>query len=153
MSRKKCHRKQWGAPATAAARAIITATATGTTDLDKLRANELMAIAAFTQGRAKLEDLNVACGLVNLTEYMARQNIGPEALEACARAEVGLREAMELVRKTGRVAMGADGVAALRDVHQYHDLQRQSVPRHEYAQLIRGTIAAVAKLEPVEVVL
>lgn len=152
MSRKKRSRKTWDAPVTAAARAIAATSVTPTDALDKLRTSELLSVAAFADGRARWADVDIACGMINLTEFIARQGIGPEALEACARAEVALRDAVARFRKTGTLELCATGVAALRDVHEFHDLQRQSVPRDEFLRLIRGTMVAVARLQPVDAV-
>ena len=153
MSRKRCIRKRWGAPVTAVAIAMAAAAVTPAAALDKLRINELLAIAAFAEGRAKPDDLHVACGMVNLTEFIARQGVGPEALEACTRAEAALRNAAARLRETGALELCAAGVAALRDVHEFHDLQRQSVPRAEFLRLIQGTMAALAQANPAEVAL
>ncbi len=153
MSRKRCIRKRWGDPVTAVAIAMAAAAVTPAAALDKLRINELLAIAAFAEGRAKPDDLHVACGMVNLTEFIARQGVSPEALEACARAEAALRNAAARLRETGALELCAAGVAALRDVHEFHDLQRQSVPRAEFLRLIQGAMAALAQVKPAEVAL
>ena len=80
MTRKKCRRKVW-ALIDPIAHAIAGAAITDTASLDKLRMLELSAIEAFAKGRATPDDWRALADMLNVCETMARDGIGPEALE------------------------------------------------------------------------
>jgi len=148
MSRKKCRRKVWNTTINPVTHALMGAAITPAAELNKLRVKELNAVDAFAEGRATLADFDTACALLNLCEYMASNKVGPEALEACGRAEDALRQAAANMEATGRMELDADGVLALRDVYLFHDLQRQSVSRSEYERAIFKTFERVKNKAP-----
>lgn len=148
MSRKKCRRKVWSTAINPLTHAIMGAAITPPAELNKLRVKELNAVDAFAGSQATLHDFETACALVNLCEYMANNKVGPEALEACARAEAALRQAAANMEATGRMELDVDGVRAMRDVYEYHDLQRQSVSRSEYERAIFKTFERVKNKAP-----
>ena len=101
--------------------------------LDKLRMLELAAIEALAKGQAAANEWRDLAGMVNLCESMAEAGIGPEAFEATQRAQEALIEAFKRKDKVGgRLVVSGAGLQAVRDVFEYHDLQRQSVARSVY---------------------
>lgn len=122
-------------------------------ELDQLRLRELAAIEAFRNGTAGMRDWQDVCAMMNLCEEMARDGIGPEALEACERAQASLIEATRRFERTGKMGTTGPGLQAFRDVYEFHDLQRQSVPRSVYERCITRAMAKVKSKAPGVVVL
>jgi hypothetical protein len=67
------------------------------------------------------------------------EGIGPEALPACHDAQAALVEAARRYETTQRMGLTGPGIQALREVYEYHDLQRSSVSRALYEQMIVKT--------------
>jgi len=104
MTRKHCKRKVWSTSINPIQHAIEGAAITSEALLNQLRARELAAVEAFRTGSATLQEWADIAGMLNICETMARGGIGPEALEACERAEreliaAGLR--FEATRRMG----------------------------------------------------
>lgn len=116
--------------------------------LNRVRLKELAAIEAFRSGQATKHDWHAITAMVNLTESMALDGIGPEALGACTEAQRHLRDAVERFRTTGRMGTTGPGLQSFRDVYEYHDLQRQSVSRSTYEQAIRKLSNLVTSRHP-----
>lgn len=134
----------WNPIAHAMAGAAITPTAA----LDKLRTVELSALEQFKAGAPSVQDWRALCDMVNLCETMAKDGIGPEALEACARAEGALLAGHHRHNEHGRIGRAAGEYEALRDVWEYHDLQRQSVARSVYELAIQKTMNRIRSAAP-----
>jgi hypothetical protein len=133
--RKRVRRKVW--PLVNPVEWAITGAALLTKqELDGLRIRELAAIEAFRNGTAGLQDWHDLAALLNLCETMAREGIGLEALPTCMEAQTTLIEAAKRFERTGRMGTTGAGLQALRDLFQYHDLQRQSVQRSDYERVI-----------------
>jgi hypothetical protein len=115
--------------------------------LDLLRQRELMEIAAFASGQATAQDWRELAGMLAVCRVMAESGIGPEALEACDRMEVEMESSRVRFNSTGRMGATGPGLTAMRDVYQYHDLQRQSVTRGDYERHIRAA-SVKAKVKP-----
>lgn len=133
--RKQCRRKVY-ALVNPVKHAIEGAAITPQDELARVRLRELAAVEAFARGMASRQDWYDLCALLNLTEVMAKAGIGPEALDACARLQAELVASAERFRRTGRMGVTGPGLRAMRDVYEYHDLQRQSVSRSEYEKAI-----------------
>lgn len=149
MCRKQCKRKHWSTAINHIQHAIEGASLTPDSILDKLRARELAAVEAFRTGDATLQEWADLTSMLNLCETMAKGGIGPEALEACERAERELIAAGLRFEKTRRMATSGPGLQAFRDLYQYADLQRQSVSRSSYEGFIakaRNMIRSGSKL-------
>lgn len=138
MSRKKCVRKVWGL-VNPIAHVMDGIQVTPTHLLDKLRLVELSAIESFASGRATKEDWKALADLVNVAETMADGGVGPEVLEFCQRAQQGLSEAHDRFKVTGRMGLSGPAIQAMRDLAEYHDLQRSSISRGEYERWIVKT--------------
>lgn len=146
--RKHCKRKVWNTAINPIQHAIDGAAITPDSLLNQLRARELAAIEAFRTGSATVQEWSDITGMLNICETMARNGIGPEALDACAKAEQELIAAGKRYESTRRMATSGPGLQAFRDVYQYHDLQRQSVSRGEYDRWIRKTALRVRSKAP-----
>lgn len=116
--------------------------------LNALRQGELLAIEAFRQGAAQVQDWQRIADLCNLTESMAKAGIGPEALEAVKRCEQALVDAYERFNRVGKIGTTGQGLTAMRDVYEYHDLQRQSVARSVYEKHIEAVANKIRSKSP-----
>jgi hypothetical protein len=138
MMRKKTTRKKWQLinPIT---HAILGASITQTELLDKLRLRELAALEAMAKGLGTKVEWQELADMLNICEVMAMEGIGPEALPYCKEAQDALVEAARRYEATKRMGLSGPGIQALREVYEYHDLQRSSVARGLYEQMIVKT--------------
>ncbi len=109
---------------------------------------ELSAIQALTRGNAGVQDWKDLADMLNLCETMARGGVGPEALESCETAQRALVETAKRYEATKKLGITAEGLRALRDVFEYHDLQRQSVSRGQYEKWVAKTHARIRSGAP-----
>jgi hypothetical protein len=79
----------------------------------------------------------------NLTQTLAGMGVGYEAMPDAHKAEAGLIEAAERFQRTGKMGLSGPAIQALRDVIEWHSLQRSSIPRSQYEQAIRLTGARI----------
>ena len=128
--------------------AIEGATITPEDILDKLRQRELTSIEAFRMGKADLADWQMINDMANLCEVMAKSGIGPEALEAAERTHEYLLEAYHRYNKTKKMGTSGLGLVAFRDCYEYHDLQRQSISRSVYEQMLTKTMNQIRSKSP-----
>jgi hypothetical protein len=119
--------------------AILGAAITESKVLDKLRLRELAAIEAMSKGMGTTVEWQELADMMNICEVMAIHGIGPEALPHCQQAQEALTEAARRFEKTKRMGLSGLGLKAIREVYEYHDLQRSSVPRSVYEQMIVKT--------------
>jgi hypothetical protein len=136
--KKKCKRKVY-ALLNPISMAIMGAAVSGKKPLDQLRLAELSAIDNLAFGRGITEDWRWVCDFLNIAQTMGNMGIGPEVLPICEVAQNGLLQAAKRYQETNK--MGIDGVTlnAIRELHEYHDLQRTSVARSVYETAIRKT--------------
>ena len=128
--------------------AIEGATITPEDILDKLRQRELTSIEAFRMGKADLADWQMINDMANLCEVMSKSGIGPEALEAAERTHEYLLEAYHRYNKTKKMGTSGLGLVAFRDCYEYHDLQRQSISRSVYEQMLTKTMNQIRSKSP-----
>jgi hypothetical protein len=128
--------------------ALAGAAITDTASLDKLRMVELSAIEAFRTGKATRQEWCDLADLLNISETMARDGIGPEALEPCMRAQEALGEAHRRLHEHGRLAMTGPEIQALREAYAFADLQRASISRQRFEQAIAKTAARIRSADP-----
>jgi hypothetical protein len=107
--------------------------------LDKLRLTELASIDAMTKGLGTLQDWQELTDMMNISEVMALDGVGPEVLPHCQQAQNALEQAALRYQSTMRMGLSGTGINALRDVFEYHDLQRRSISRSEYEKYIIKT--------------
>lgn len=138
--KKKCKRKVWSTSINPIAHAIAGAAVADDRSLDKLRLCELAAIDAMTKGMGTPHDWRWIADVLNIAETMAKNGIGPEVLPFCEEAQKALLEAKERFDKTGKMGLSGTGIRAVKDLWEYHDLQRTSVARSEYERMIQKTM-------------
>ena len=138
--RKKCKRKVWSTSINPLAHAIAGAAVADNAALDKLRLCELSAIDAMTKGMGTPHDWRWLADVLNIAETMAKHGIGPEVLPYCEDAQKALLEAKERFDKTGKMGLSGAGIKAIKELWEYHDLQRTSVARSEYERMIQKTM-------------
>lgn len=107
--------------------------------LDKLRLTELASIDAMTRGLGTLQDWQELTDMMNISEVMALDGVGPEVLPHCQQAQNALEQAALRYQSTMHMGLSGTGINALRDVFEYHDLQRRSISRSEYEKYIIKT--------------
>ena len=107
--------------------------------LDKLRMTELASLDAMTKGLGTLQDWQELTDMMNICEVMALEGIGPEALPYCKQAQEALEQAALRYQRTLTMGLSGTGITALRDVFEYHDLQRKSISRSQYEKMIIKT--------------
>jgi hypothetical protein len=136
--KKRCNRKHWNL-IDPIAHAIAGAGITDQASLNKLRLRELSAIESMAKGFGTIEDWRHLVDMLNICEMMALQGIGPESLVACDIAQQSLAEAAKRYESIKRMGLSGEGIQAIREVYEYHDLQRTSISRSEYERMIQKT--------------
>lgn len=107
--------------------------------LNKLRLTELSALDAMAKGKGTLQDWRELTDMMNISEVMAMQGIGAEVLPHCKQAQEALEQAALRFQSTMRMGLSGTGINALREVFEYHDLQRRSIARSVYEKMIIKT--------------
>lgn len=113
--------------------------------LDFLRKHELAAIEAFRTGVAKAQEWHELHVIALLAIELGKRGVGPEAVECADRAIVHLDETYDRYMKTHRLLMTGPALQCMRDIYEYHDLQRQCIARSEYDKIIRKVSATAPK--------
>ena len=90
-------------------------------------------------GRGTVEDWRFCADILNISETMGVNGIGPEVLPYCQLAQQALFEAAKRYETTGKMGLSGLGIKAIKDVWEYHDLQRSSIARSEYERMIQKT--------------
>ena len=128
--------------------AIEGAAITQDTDLNKLRMIELQAIEAFRTGKAGLQEWDEINSMMGLAETMAKNGIGVEVESICMQAQAHLLDSAKRYERIGRMGATGPALQCWQDLYEYHDLQRQSVARSVYEEMIRKTTERVRNKEP-----
>ena len=137
--RKRTKRKVW-ALIDPTQHAIIGASIPHRDKLDKLRMMEYSALEAMTKGNGTVTDWRTLVDVLNLSETMARHNIGKdEVMPVCQKAQQALHEAAERYMKTLKMGLSGEGIQAVRDLIAYADLQQSSISRSEFEKYIQKT--------------
>jgi hypothetical protein len=137
--RKRTKRKVWALidPLT---HALTGAAITQRDKLDKLRMLEYSALEAMTKGNGTVTDWRTLVDVLNLSETMARHNIGKdEVMPVCQKAQDALHQAAERYQNTMKMGLSGEGIQAIRDLIQYADLQQSSISRSEFERYIQKT--------------
>jgi hypothetical protein len=137
--RKQCKRRVWSTNINPIAHAIAGAAVSDEKSLDKLRLCELSAIDNMVHGRGTPEDWRWLADVLNIAETMGKSGIGPEVLPYCEEAQKALLEAAKRYQETNKMGLSGSGIRAIKDVWEYHDLQRTSIARSEYEKMIQKT--------------
>ena len=137
--RKKCKRKIWSTQINPIQHAIAGATITDEASLNKLRLAELSSLEAMRTGKGTLEDWRYLVDMLNICQTFVRHGIGIEAKADCDKAQESLYNAAKRYEKTKKMGLDGQGIGALQEVHAWHDLQRTSVARSVYEDMIEKT--------------
>lgn len=137
--RKQCRRRVWSTSINPIAHAIAGACIADTASLNELRKNELKSLEAMKTGEAGVQEWQILCDMMNIAEMMGKSGIGPEVLDHCAAATEALHRAAKRYEATKRMGLSGEGLKALGDIMEYHDLQRTSVSRSQYEKMIQKT--------------
>jgi len=140
MSRKKCKRKVWTL-VNPILHAVAGAAISPRSDLDQLLIRELSSLDAFTTGCATLKHWQDLAAVNNLAQTLAGKGIGIEVMEVAHRAETALTDAADRFQRTGKFGLTGEGIKAIRELIELHDLQRSSISRAEYERAIALTVA------------
>lgn len=137
--RKRCRRKIWSTQIDPIAHAIAGACIVDDASLNKLRLRELSCIDSMMHGQGSREDWALIVDMLNISEMMGKHGIGPEVLPHCEVATIALTDAARRFIKTAKMGLSGPGINAIREIQEYHDLQRTSVPRSTYETMIEKT--------------
>lgn len=107
--------------------------------LDKLRLLEYSALDALTKGSGTVQDWRTLVDVLNLSEMMGRNGVGPEVLPICQKAQDSLHKAAMRYEETKKMGLDGQGIQAIRDLIEYADLQQSSIPRSEFEKYIQKT--------------
>ena len=136
--RKTTKRKHWNLidPIT---HAIVGAAITHRDKLDKLRMLEYSALEAITKGQGTVADWRTLVDILNISEMMGKNGVGPEVLPICEKAQASLHKAAMRYQETMRMGLDGEGIKACRDLIEYADLQQGSISRSEFERYIQKT--------------
>ena len=107
--------------------------------LDKLRLLEYSALDALTKGSGTVQDWRTLVDVLNLSEMMGKNGVGPEVLPICQTAQDSLHKAAMRYQETMRMGLDGQGIQAIRDLIEFADLQQASISRSEFERYIQKT--------------
>ena len=136
--RKRTKRKVWNL-IDPIQHAVIGAAITPRQTLDKLRVLEYAALDAITRGKGTVQDWRTLVDVLNLSEVMAKDGIGPEVLPVCAKAQESLHKAAMRYQDTMRMGLDGVGIQAIRELIEYADLQQGCISRSEFERYVMKT--------------
>jgi hypothetical protein len=136
--RKKTKRKHWNLIDNVT-HAIVGAAITQRDKLDKLRMLEYSALESITKGSGTIHDWRVLVDVLNLSEMMGKNGVGPEVLPICQTAQTSLHKAAMRYQETMQMGLDGEGIKACRDLIEYADLQQGSISRSEFERYIQKT--------------
>lgn len=114
------------------------------TDEDRLKEladREFQAINAMMSGKGTLRTWQDLVDMNNVCQTMGRDGIGPECLVDCMMAEIELKSAAKRYEKTKKMGLTAQGIKSIKEVYEWHCLQRKSISRSEYEAQIKKTLS------------
>lgn len=100
---------------------------------------EYSALEAMTKGNGTVTDWRTLVDVLNLSEMMAKNGIGPEVLPICEKAQEGLHKAAMRYQETMKMGLDGQSIQAIRELIQYADLQQSSISRSEFEKYIQKT--------------
>lgn len=117
--------------------------------LDRLRLIELSAIESFRTGSATKADWMALADLANVAETLAGEGVGrDEVLPVVAKVQEALSSAHARFKAGGHLGFDGPGLQAVRDLAEYHDVQRTSITRGEYERAIKRTADRIRSAHP-----
>ncbi len=145
--KKRCKRKVW-ALVDPIQHAIQGAAIITDDVIIGLRTRELSAIEAFRAGKAGLQEWSDLVALMNVAEHMAFRGVGPEAKPTLHEAHGHLIDAAKRYESTKRMGLTGPGLQCMRELYEWHDLQRKSISRAEYDRHIKATVNRIKSGAP-----
>jgi hypothetical protein len=136
--RKRTKRKMWNL-IDPIQHGIIGASVTQRDKLDKLRLLEYSALDSMTKGSGTVTDWQILVDILNLSEMMGKNGVGPEVLPICEKAQESLHKAALRFQDTKKMGLDGQGIKAIRDLIEYADLQQSSISRGEFEKYIQKT--------------
>jgi hypothetical protein len=136
--RKKCIRRIWQ-KVNPIEFAIVGASITEESLLDKLRLTELSAIESMVKGHGTISDWRVLVDMMNIAETMGNNGIGIEVLPVCEIVQKEMESAAHRYEKTRKMGLTGTGIKYIKELYQLHDLQRTSISRSEYERMLQKT--------------
>lgn len=136
--KKRCKRKVYQL-VDPVSMAIMGAAISGKKPIDTLRLAELSAIDEMVTGKGTTESWRWIADCINIAETLGKMGIGPEALPLCQIAQQAMLEAADRYQKTKRMGLSGEGIKAVKELWEIHDLQRTSVARSVYEAAILKT--------------
>lgn len=116
--------------------------------LDKLRVVELSALESFADGAATLDDLKNLEGMGFIARALAELGCGAEALPTVKYSLAALERAEARFSDGEPMTASRTDLQTLRNLYDYHDLQRTAVARSVYEVAIaKGVTAARALIK------
>lgn len=117
--------------------------------LERQRMVELQAIEAFAKGYATPDDFRVVADMLNVAETMCYAGIGrDEVLPVCETCQEQLIAAKERHDQGKTLGLSALGLKAIRDLAEYHHLQRTAIDWQTYAKMIERTGNLIRSAHP-----
>ena len=107
--------------------------------LDKLRLLEYSALDALIKGSGTVQDWRTLVDVLNLSEMMGKNGVGPEVLPICQTAQDILHKAALRYEETKKMGLDGVGIQAIRDLIEFADLQQGSISRSEFERYIQKT--------------
>jgi hypothetical protein len=138
--RKVCKRKVY-ALVNPISMAIEGACITDDERLKQLADREMLSINEMMTGKGTLRTWQDLVDMNNVCQTMGRNGIGPECLVDCMMAEIELKSAAKRYEKTGKMGLTAQGIKSIKEVHEWHNLQRKSISRSEFEAQIKMTLS------------
>jgi hypothetical protein len=136
--RKKCIRRIWQ-KVNPIEFAIVGASITQESLLDKLRLTELSAIESMVKGHGTISDWRALVDMMNIAETMGNNGIGIEVLPVCEIVQKEMESAAHRYEKTRKMGLTGTGIKYIKELYQLHDLQRTSISRSEYERMLQKT--------------
>jgi hypothetical protein len=146
--RKQTRRKIWDTTINPITHAMMGASVVDDESAKVLRDREAASIEAFRAGTATRQswtDLNAS---VRVAESMAEAGIGPEVMVHVKIAEMHLMDAKDRFHRIGKMGTTGLGLQSFKDLIEYHELQRTSVPRRVYEQHIQKVTNMIQSKSP-----
>jgi len=134
--RKKCRRKVYQLM-NPISLAIEGAMVTPDDQLNELKQGEKAYLDALIDGTDDLNGYYGLCAMLGIAETMARNGIGPEVMQACKVAEFSLIKLKNRYDRWRKWDITEGEKHSIRDLMEWHHLQRTSVSRGEYEKFIK----------------
>ena len=112
--------------------------------LDEVHQREWDSWESLKSGKGTLKDWQTIVDCNNIAQTMAGMGIGKlEVMPVCHEVEQEMLEAAARFQRTKRMGLTGLGIQQIKDLLEYHHLQRTAVARRVYEEAIRLTVARI----------